>query len=48
MYEVGLINLKTGEQFVKTFDSLFLCKKFVNKCRYSKKVMVVFHPNFFE
>ena len=46
MLEVTLINLKTGERFTKSFDSLFLCKKFVEKCRYSKKVSVIWHPNF--
>lgn len=48
MYEVELINAKTGEQFVKKFNSLFLCRKFVEKCRHSKKLIVLFHPNFME
>lgn len=47
MHEVVLINLKTGERFVRKFESLFLCRKFVEKCRYSKKVRVVAHPNFY-
>jgi len=46
MYDVILINLVTGKRFVKTFDSLFLCRKFVEKCRFSKKVKVVGHPIF--
>ena len=46
MYEVILINMETGKRFVKSFDSLFLCKKFVNKCKYSRKVKVVAYPIF--
>ena len=46
MLEVLLMNLETGEKFTKVFDSLFLCKKFVDKCRYSKKVRVLAHPTF--
>lgn len=46
MYELILMNLKTGKRFVKTFESLFLCRKFVEKCRHSKKVRVLAYPNF--
>ena len=46
MHEVLLLNMKTGKRFVKTFDSLFLCKKFVDKCKYSKKVKVLAYPIF--
>ena len=46
MHEVLLLNLETGKRFVKTFESLFLCKKFVKKCKYSRKVLVLAHPNF--
>lgn len=46
MYEVILMNLKTGERFTKTFESLFLCRKFVNKCKYSRKVKVISYPLF--
>lgn len=46
MHEVLLLNLETGKRFSKTFESLFLCRKFVNKCKHSKKVLVLAHPNF--
>ena len=46
MYEVELINLKTRKRFVKEFKSLFLCKEYCDKCKYSKKVMVISHPDF--
>ena len=41
MYSVTVLNLKSNSQFVKTFTSLFLAQKFVNKCKYSKKVRVI-------
>ena len=41
MYSVTVMNLKTKTQFVKEFASIFLAKKFVNKCKYSKTVRVV-------
>lgn len=46
MLEVVLVNLKNGERFSKYFSSLFLCRKFVNKCKYSKSVRVLSHPAF--
>lgn len=46
MYEVTYI-VKTGfVKITKHFDSYFLCRNFVNKCKNSKKVMLVSYPHF--
>lgn len=45
MYPVGLINLITGEKFTKVFDSPFLCRNFINKCKHSDKVKIIFCPD---
>lgn len=46
MHEVVLVNLKTGKRFTKEFESLFLCKKFVEKCRRSKSLRLISFPIF--
>ena len=41
MYEVRLLNLINGEKFNKLFNSEYLMNKFVNKCKYSKKLKII-------
>lgn len=38
MFKCYFMNLKTGEIFTKEFDSPYLMKQFLTKCRYSKKI----------
>lgn len=42
MYRVGCLNKINGKQFERKFDSYFLMKQFVNKCKYSKKVAITY------
>lgn len=44
-YEVDCLNLQTGQTFTKRFDSVYKCRLFVNKCRYSKRIQVLSYPN---
>lgn len=41
MYTVILINKNSGKEFEKKFSSPYLMEKFINKCKYSKKVKVI-------
>jgi len=41
MYEVYCLNLLTNERFTKSFDNIKDQKKFMCKCRYSTKIMVI-------
>ena len=41
MYEVRILDLKTKNVFTKNYDSPYLLRKFVNKCKYSKTVQVL-------
>ena len=41
MCEVELFNRLTGEIFSKKFDDLREARVFVNKCRFSKRVLVL-------
>ena len=43
MYEVIFLN-ERGERVRKTFDSPFICRKFVNKIKHSKKCKLIFVP----
>lgn len=36
MYEVTILNLKSGVSFVRQFTSPYLAQKFINKCKRSK------------
>lgn len=38
MYEVSCFDLTTKKQFYKVFYREDLFKKFMNKCKYSKKI----------
>lgn len=40
MYEVMCLNLIENKQFSKIFYSPYLMEKFINKCKYSKKIKV--------
>ena len=35
-----------GDRVEKTFDSVYLCRKFVNKLKHSKKCVLVSYPLF--
>lgn len=35
-----------GNRVEKTFDSEYLCRKFVNKLKHSKRCVLVSYPNF--
>jgi len=41
MYTVMLLDLKSNKRFDKTFSSPYQMNKFINKCRYSKKIKVL-------
>ena len=41
MYEVTVLNLKSGVSFVRNFASPYLAQKFIAKCRRSKTVRVI-------
>lgn len=41
MYEVTVLNLKSGVSFVRNFTSPYLAQKFINKCKRSKTVRVI-------
>lgn len=43
---VTFIVNQTGKRVTKEFDSEFICRKFVNKARFSKKITLVSYPNF--
>ena len=45
MYEVGCLDLITGKHFYLSFSSLFIARKFINKCKYSKKIKITMRPN---
>lgn len=45
MYRVTCMNLKTGAKFDKFFDSAYICRQYINKCKHSKEVKIVFQPN---
>lgn len=41
MYQVHLLDLKSGKDFYKIFNSEYLLNKFVNKCRRGAKLQVL-------
>lgn len=43
---VRFLVIETDKVVEKKFDSYFLCKKFVNKMRYSKKCRLISYPTF--
>ena len=43
MYVVVFCN-ERGDRVEKTFDSPYLCRKFVNKIKHSKKCRLIFEP----
>lgn len=46
MLEVVYEIRETGVQLRRVFDSEYLCRKFVNKVRHSKKVALISCPSF--
>lgn len=47
-FVVTYIVLKSGVKVERHFDSYYLCKKFVNKLRYSSKCSLISYPTFSE
>ena len=45
MYKVYCFNIKYNKEFVKIFDSIYLCRMFVQKSKYSKKIKILSYPN---
>lgn len=41
MFEVKLLDKATNKTFTKIFESYYLYNKFVNKCKYSKKLQLI-------
>lgn len=41
MFEIVLLNNKTGERFTKYYDSYYFWQKALNKMKYSKKVQIL-------
>lgn len=41
MYEVTILNVKSGVSFVRQFTSPYLAQNFINKCKRSKTVRVI-------
>ena len=41
MYTFHCLDLKTSKDFYRTFYSQFKARIFLNKCRYSKRVLVL-------
>lgn len=37
---------ETGVVVDKRFDSYIACRNFVNRCRHSRKVQLIFYPTF--
>lgn len=45
-FKVVFINNATGDTLVRGFDSPWLARKFVNKCKRSKKITLLRYPLF--
>lgn len=43
---VGFLVRETGVVVDKRFDSYIACRNFVNRCRHSRKVQLIFYPTF--
>lgn len=41
MYEINLLVIENNKTFTKIFWSEYLMRKFINKCKYSKKLKVI-------
>ena len=41
MYELNILDLTQNRTFKKYFNSEFLMNKFINKCKYSKKIKII-------
>ena len=47
MFSIELLNLKTNVCFSKTFNSLYLAERFLNKAKRSKKLRVLGTTGFY-
>ena len=43
---VRFLVVETNAVVDKTFDNYLECKRFVNKCRHSRKIQLIFYPTF--
>ena len=43
---VRFLVVETNTVVDKTFDNYLECKRFVNKCRNSRKIQLIFYPTF--
>lgn len=41
MFEIKLMNVKTGQVFSKIYESYYLWRKALNKMKYSKKLKIL-------
>ena len=44
MYEVAFVVLETRTKVVKSFDSAYKCRVFVNKLKHSNKLRLLYYP----
>lgn len=44
MFELGCLDLIKNRVFYLHFDSMYLLRKFVYKCKYSKKIQITSKP----
>lgn len=43
---VRFLVIETNTVVDKTFDNYLECKRFVNRCRHSRKIQLIFYPTF--
>lgn len=44
-FEVTFIVKESGRKVTKEFESAYLCRKFINKLRFSKRLLLISYPN---
>lgn len=44
MYEVGCYDIVKKKQFYLHFNSMYILRKFVIKCKYSKRIQITSKP----
>lgn len=44
-FAVTFIVKESGQKVTKEFESAYLCRKFINKLRFSKRLTLVSYPN---
>lgn len=45
MYELGCLNLITGERFYLHFNQMWRLRNYVYRCKNSKKIKIISKPN---